>query len=78
MGFADKHVFLMQPSISLMGGEIAKLHVATLGMVDWKLRQSCVPADCSCRLNCRSTHSSCAIVLLKEKRTNQYTSRQSV
>lgn len=59
-GFADKHVFLMQLSVSLVGGELAKLHVATLGMADWKLRPSRVPADCSCRLNIHSAHSSWA------------------
>ncbi len=30
-------MFLLQLSVSLVGGELAKLHVATLGMADWKL-----------------------------------------
>lgn len=35
--FADKHVFLVQLSISLVREKPAKLHVATFGMADWKL-----------------------------------------
>lgn len=67
--FADKHVFLVQLSISLLGEKPAKLHVATFGMADWKLKPSHVLADCSCRLNRHSTHSSCTTVcLLKEKK----------
>lgn len=46
-GVADKHVFLMQLSVSLVGGELAKLCVVTLGMADWKRKPNRVPADCS-------------------------------
>lgn len=36
MGTVDKHVFLMQLRVPSVGGEFAKLHVATLGMADWE------------------------------------------
>lgn len=45
-GLIDKHVFLMQLSISLVGGDL-------------KLRPNRVPAVCSCKLNSLSPHSSC-------------------
>lgn len=67
------HVFLMQLSVSLVGGELARLNVATLGMADWKLRPSCVPADYSCTLNCHSTLSSCAILCRGEESKGPFT-----
>lgn len=62
-------MFLVQLSISLVGEKPAKLHVATFGMADWKLKPSHVLADCSCRLNSHSTHSSrTTVCLLKDKK----------
>lgn len=78
MEFADQHVFPMQLSISLVGEKPAKHYVATFGMADWNLRPSHVLADCSCRRNGQSTHSSCATVKRRRSKLMIYSKVSSL